>query len=49
MQVTDIVFAHYRVSNYQACMSSEVRRYVQNCGVQVIGFRALRDLLRASA
>jgi predicted glycoside hydrolase/deacetylase ChbG (UPF0249 family) len=36
-----------RVSNYQACMSDELREHIRRSGVQVIGYRALRDLVRA--
>jgi len=36
-----------RVANYAACMSHELRDYVQQSGVQVIGYRPLRELLRA--
>jgi len=35
-----------RVANYQACLSSELRDYVQQSGVQVIGYRPLREALR---
>jgi chitin disaccharide deacetylase len=35
-----------RVANYQACMSSELRDYVRQSGVQVIGYRPLREVLR---
>ena len=38
-----------RVANYAACTSSELRDYVRQSGVQVIGYRPLRELLRASA
>lgn len=37
-----------RVSNYQACMSAELRAYVRAAGLRVIGYRALRDRLRAA-
>jgi predicted glycoside hydrolase/deacetylase ChbG (UPF0249 family) len=37
-----------RVANYQAFMSHELRDYVRQSGVQVIGYRPLRDLIRAS-
>jgi hypothetical protein len=35
-----------RVANYNAFMSQELKDYIKNSGVQVIGYRALRDLLR---
>jgi predicted glycoside hydrolase/deacetylase ChbG (UPF0249 family) len=35
-----------RVANYAACMSSELRDYVRQSGVQVIGYRPLRALVR---
>lgn len=35
-----------RVADYQAFMSEELRDYVRNSGVQVIGYRALRELIR---
>jgi len=38
-----------RVANYQACLSSELRDYVRQSGVQVIGYRPLREALRAGA
>jgi hypothetical protein len=34
------------VADYQAFMSEELRDYVRQSGVQVIGYRALRDLVR---
>jgi predicted glycoside hydrolase/deacetylase ChbG (UPF0249 family) len=37
-----------RVANYQACLSEELRNYVRQAGVQLIGYRPLRDALRAS-
>jgi hypothetical protein len=36
-----------RVADYRAFTSSELRNYVKNSGVQVIGYRALRELMRA--
>jgi predicted glycoside hydrolase/deacetylase ChbG (UPF0249 family) len=36
-----------RVANYQAMMSREVKDFIKNEGIQVIGYRALRDLLRS--
>ncbi|MFN8495535.1 MAG: polysaccharide deacetylase family protein [Caldilineaceae bacterium] len=38
-----------RVANYAACMSTELRDYIHQSGVQVIGYRPLRELIRASA
>ena len=38
-----------RVANYAACMSSELRDYVRQSGVQVISYRPLCALLRAGA
>lgn len=38
-----------RVANYVACMSPELRDYIQQSGVQVIGYRPLRELIRAGA
>jgi chitin disaccharide deacetylase len=35
-----------RVADYQTFMSEEMRRYVHDSGVTVIGYRALRDLMR---
>jgi len=37
-----------RVADYQAFMSVELRDYVKNSGVQVIGYRALRELMRSN-
>jgi hypothetical protein len=36
-----------RVANYAACMSRELRDYVRQSGIQVIGYRPLRELMRA--
>lgn len=36
-----------RVADYQAFTSRELRDYIRNSGLQVIGYRALRDLMRA--
>jgi len=33
-----------RVADYDAFMSAELRDYVRNAGIQIIGYRALRDL-----
>jgi hypothetical protein len=38
-----------RVANYEACLSTELRDYVRQSGVQVIGYRPLRELMRANA
>jgi len=35
-----------RVANYEAFMSQELKDFIKNSGVQVIGYRALRDVLR---
>lgn len=35
-----------RVAHYRAFTSEELRAYVRDSGVQVIGYRALRDLMR---
>lgn len=37
-----------RVANYQACLSAELRDYVRAAGVRLIGYRPLRDAMRAS-
>jgi len=34
-----------RVADYRAFTSGELRDYVRNSGVQVIGYRALRELM----
>ena len=36
-----------RVADYQAFTSPELRDYVGDTGIQVIGYRALRDVIRA--
>jgi predicted glycoside hydrolase/deacetylase ChbG (UPF0249 family) len=38
-----------RVANYQACVSSELRSYIDQASVQLIGYRPLRDLMRQKA
>jgi chitin disaccharide deacetylase len=38
-----------RVANYETCLSVELRDYVQQTGVQVIGYRPLRELIRKNA
>jgi hypothetical protein len=35
-----------RVANYNAMMSRDVKDFIKNEGIQVIGYKALRDLLR---
>jgi len=35
-----------RVANYNAFMSQELKDTIKNCGIQVIGYRALREALR---
>ncbi len=37
-----------RVSNYLACMSEELHEHIRRSGVQLIGYRALRDALRGA-
>jgi predicted glycoside hydrolase/deacetylase ChbG (UPF0249 family) len=37
-----------RVADYQAFTSPELRDYVRNSSIQVIGYRALRDLMRTN-
>ena len=37
-----------RVADYQAFSSDELRAYIKNSGIQVIGYRPIRDLMRAS-
>ena len=36
-----------RVANYKAFMSQEIKDYLKNSGIQVIGYRALRDSMRS--
>ena len=38
-----------RVANYEACRSPEMRDHIRQAGVQIIGYRPLRDLMRASS
>ena len=38
----------YRVADYQNFMNDDMRQYIQNIGVQVIGYRALKELLSAA-
>ena len=38
-----------RVANYEACMSAELRDYVRQSGVQLIGYRPLRELMRSAS
>ena len=35
-----------RVADYEAFTSATLRDYIRDAGVQVIGYRALRDVLR---
>jgi hypothetical protein len=35
------------VADYRAFTSEALRDYVEGCGVQVIGYRALRELMPA--
>lgn len=35
-----------RVANYRAFMSQEIKDFIKNSGIQVIGYRRLRDVLR---
>ncbi len=37
-----------RVADYQAFSSPELRDYVKNSGIQVIGYRPIRELMRSS-
>jgi len=37
-----------RINDYRAFTSPELRAYLRSSGVQLIGYRALRDLLRSS-
>jgi predicted glycoside hydrolase/deacetylase ChbG (UPF0249 family) len=36
-----------RVANYKAFMSQEIKDFIKNKGIQVIGYRAIRDVMRA--
>jgi hypothetical protein len=36
-----------RVANYDAFMSQEIKDFLKNSGIQVIGYRKLRDALRS--
>jgi len=36
-----------RVANYNAFMSQEVKDFIKNSGIQMIGYRKLKDLLRS--
>ncbi len=38
-----------RVANYEAFMSRELKTFLKESGIQVIGYRPLRDLLRATS
>jgi hypothetical protein len=35
-----------RVANYEVCMRRELREHVRNAGIEVIGYRALCDVMR---
>ncbi len=35
-----------RVANYEVCMRRELREHVRNAGTEVIGYRALCDVMR---
>jgi len=35
-----------RVANYQAFMSDEIKDFLRNSGIRLIGYRALRDVMR---
>jgi hypothetical protein len=37
-----------RVANYQAMLSEELRDYIRRSGVQVIGYKPLRELIRSA-
>jgi hypothetical protein len=37
-----------RVANYEACMSAELRDHVRQSGVQLIGYRPLRELIKSA-
>jgi hypothetical protein len=37
-----------RVADYQAFTSSELRDYAKGSGIHVMGYRVLRDLMRAA-
>jgi hypothetical protein len=36
-----------RVANYNAFMSKEIKDFIQNEGIQVIGYRPIRDVMRS--
>lgn len=38
-----------RVANYRACLDRDVRAYIANAGVQLIGYRPIREALRSRA
>jgi predicted glycoside hydrolase/deacetylase ChbG (UPF0249 family) len=38
-----------RVADYEAFSSTELKNYVRDAGIQVIGYRALRELMRSSS
>ncbi|MDW8227362.1 MAG: hypothetical protein RMJ60_06150 [Anaerolineales bacterium] len=35
-----------RVANYQAFMSREIKEFLKNSGIHVIGYRPIRDVMR---
>ena len=37
-----------RVANYEAMLSTELRDYIRQSGVQVIGYKPLRELIRSA-
>ncbi len=37
-----------RVANYEAFISREIRDFLRQSGIQIIGYRPLRDLMRDS-
>ena len=41
----DLTLRH-RVANYRAFMSDELKTYMKDSGVQLIGYRAIREALR---
>jgi predicted glycoside hydrolase/deacetylase ChbG (UPF0249 family) len=38
-----------RVANYNAFMSQEIKDFIKNEGIQVIGYRPIRDLMRSAS
>jgi chitin disaccharide deacetylase len=35
-----------RVANYQTFMDTDLKRFIKDQGIQVIGYRALKDLIQ---